>query len=623
MSNLQNSSYGTIKQTTNFDEETVDPLQNELDEFLKQSRTQNVDGNYFKLSFYGCIVVFFLVFSYLMNISTKVFVNNSNASATQNLMSSSGKLQPNSATTTTTTKPNFILIVADDLAWNSIGYTSSEMSAVTEQITHLASKGIIMNNFYAQEVCSPSRGSLMTGRYPLTIGMQYGMVGSVAEWGMPLDEITIGEVLKENGYTTHMLGKWHLGYFSPLFLPTARGFDSWIGYANGENYYWSKKLPDYPKNSDFITSNTSCYKPYDGDDKHDYSTTFYTSKAISIIQEHSYETPLFLYLAYQAVHDPFIDFGIYENGMPDSYIDDNILKSIHLNITGRLRQEYAKSLYMLDKSVGELYDALVEKDVMDNTYIIFMSDNGGCFYGGGKNSPLRGSKGTLFEGGIKVDSFIYSPKLANPGTTYDGLMHISDWFPTIMELANIDYSSDDDNALDGVSQISGWTGVSTPRSDMLYNMYTHLTDIEFDIWTNGSFAVRDSRYKLMHTYDDKTYGTWDDIDQTTSDDDNLDSENGCAQQFITGTFEYWLFDLNADPYETKNIYNSPNIQHVNAKNKLYDLLPDYLENAKTKMSISFSERSKKVWEENDNEVIPWANVDDLENGDTYTYPTLC
>lgn len=624
MSNLQNntSSYGTIKQTMNFDEETENPRQSEIEDFLKRSRNQPIEPNYFKLSFYGCIVVFFLVFTYLFNISTKVFVNdNSNEYNTQNLMSSTSKLQPNSATTTT--KPNFILIVADDLAWNSIGYTSSEMSAVTEQLTDLASKGIIMNNFYAQEVCSPSRGSLMTGRYPLTIGMQYGMVGSVSEWGMPLDEITIGEVLKENGYTTHMLGKWHLGYFSPLFLPTARGFDSWIGYANGENYYWSKKLPDYPKNSDFITSNTTCYKPYDGDDKHDYSTTFYTSKAISIIQDHSYETPLFLYLAYQAVHDPFIDFGIYENGMPDSYIEDDILSSIHHNITGRLRQEYAKSLYMLDKSVGELYDALVEKDVMDNTYIIFMSDNGGCFYGGGKNSPLRGSKGTLFEGGIKVDSFIYSPKLVNAGTTYDELMHISDWFPTIMELANIDYSPDDDNALDGVSQISGWTGVSVPRSDMLYNMYTHLTDINFDIWTNGSFAVRDSRYKLMHTYDDKTYGTWDDIDETTADDDNLDSENGCAQQFVTGIFEYWLFDLDTDPYETKNIYNSPNIQHVNAKNKLYDLLPDYIENAKTKMSISFSERSKKVWEENGNQVIPWANVDNLENGDTYTYPTLC
>ena len=624
MSNLQNntSSYGTIKQTMNFDEETANPRQSEIEDFLKRSRNQPIEPNYFKLSFYGCIVVFFLVFTYLFNISTKVFVNdNSNEYNTENLMSSTSKLQPNSATTTT--KPNFILIVADDLAWNSIGYTSSEMSAVTEQLTDLASKGIIMNNFYAQEVCSPSRGSLMTGRYPLTIGMQYGMVGSVSEWGMPLDEITIGEVLKENGYTTHMLGKWHLGYFSPLFLPTARGFDSWIGYANGENYYWSKKIPDYPKNSDFITSNTTCYKPYDGDDKHDYSTTFYTSKAISIIQDHSYETPLFLYLAYQAVHDPFIDFGIYENGMPDSYIEDDILSSIHHNITGRLRQEYAKSLYMLDKSVGELYDALVEKDVMDNTYIIFMSDNGGCFYGGGKNSPLRGSKGTLFEGGIKVDSFIYSPKLVNAGTTYDELMHISDWFPTIMELANIDYSPDDDNALDGVSQISGWTGVSVPRSDMLYNMYTHLTDINFDIWTNGSFAVRDSRYKLMHTYDDKTYGTWDDIDETTADDDNLDSENGCAQQFVTGIFEYWLFDLDTDPYETKNIYNSPNIQHVNAKNKLYDLLPDYIENAKTKMSISFSERSKKVWEENGNQVIPWANVDNLENGDTYTYPTLC
>ena len=201
-------------------------------------------------------------------------------------------------------KPNFVVIVADDLGWDSIGYSDDSMTFVTPYLTSLAQNGIIMENFYAQEVCSPSRGSLLTGRYPLSIGMQYGMVSANAEWGMPLDETTLAEVLQDSGYSTHMLGKWHLGYFSPKFLPTARGFDNWTGYANGENYYWSKKNPDYPENVDFITSDKSCYQVYDGEDIHNYSTTFYTNKAINIIETHDTSVPLFLYLAYQAVHEP-------------------------------------------------------------------------------------------------------------------------------------------------------------------------------------------------------------------------------------------------------------------------------------------------------------------------------
>jgi arylsulfatase A-like enzyme len=605
-----NHTYGTLHPKL-FNEEDE---QQEI-ELVNQRRNESIRTFY---SFVSCVSFagFLLSLLFILNYDTKIGgTTNTNSANTEFFTLSNFK--------STSVKPNFIIILADDLAWNSIGYSSTEMSFVTPEMTDLAAEGIIMNNFYAQEVCSPSRGALMTGRYPLSIGMQYGMVGTTAEWGLSLDEITLAEVLKTNGYSTHMLGKWHLGYFTPLFLPTARGFDSWIGYSNGENYYWSKKLPDYPENVDFITSNTTCYSPYEEEDRHNYSTTFYTEKAKTIINDHSYETPLFLYLAYQAVHDPFIDYGIHSNGMPDDYIDNDILTAIHQNITGRLRQEYAKSLYLLDKSVGEIVDALNNRGVMENTYIIFMSDNGGCFYGGGKNAPLRGSKGTLFEGGIKVDSFIYSPLLDNAGTVYDGLMHISDWFPSILELADITYNTDDDTDLDGVSQVNGWNGLSTPRSSMLYNMYIDLTDYDFNIWTNGSFAVRDARYKLMHTYDDKTYGAWDDIDETTEDDDNLDSGNGCAQQFVKGTFTYWLFDLEIDPYETKNIYYVNNIQYINAKNKLYNLLPDFIANAKKKISITFSEKAEIVWAENNHRIIPWANETELVNSGLYDYPILC
>jgi arylsulfatase A-like enzyme len=102
--------------------------------------------------------------------------------------------------------PNFILIVADDLSWNSIGYNEGKFEKITPTLTGLARKGIIMNNFYAQEVCSPARASLLTGRYPLSIGMQYGMIAATAEWGMDLDEKTIAEILSDNNYATHMLG---------------------------------------------------------------------------------------------------------------------------------------------------------------------------------------------------------------------------------------------------------------------------------------------------------------------------------------------------------------------------------------------------------------------------------
>ena len=522
---------------------------------------------------------------------------------------------------TSTTSPNFVFIVADDLGWNSIGYTNSKLGFATSQMTTLAKKGIIMDNFYAQEVCSPSRASLLTGRYPLSSGMQYGMVAATAEWGMPLDEVTIAEVLSDNGYETHMLGKWHLGYFSPLFLPTARGFDNYLGYVNGENYYWSKRSPDYPQHVDMMESTTSCYTPYQGTDKHDYSTIFYTDKTLELLDEKAASTsgnPFFLYLAYQAVHDPFTDKGKFITGMPDSYFDDEptILSTIHSEVKGKQRQEYVKSLYMLDKSIGQIYDKLEETGLMDNTYLIFMSDNGGCFHGGGKNGPLRGSKGSLYEGGIKVDSWIYSPRLNNQGVVYSNLMHVSDWFPTILALASIEYVPDEDHPLDGVNQVKGWQDSTTqPRTSMLYNMYLYLTDYQFNIWTNGTFAVRDNRFKLMHTYNDTDYGAWYDEDTEYEGDDDFDSDERCAQQFLTGDFVYYLFDLDEDPYETNNLYYSDDETYTMVKEQLYQLLPGYEARATTKISIHWSQHAEVVWETYGNNILPWAAV-------SYTHLTL-
>jgi hypothetical protein len=126
----------------------------------------------------------------------------------------------------------------------------------------------------------------------------------------------------------------------------------------------------------------------------------------------------------------------------------------------------------------------------------------------------------------------------------------------------------------------------------------------------------------MHTYDDKDYGDWYSPSEELEDDDDLDTDNRCAQQFLKGKFTYWLFDLENDPYEKTNLYTSTTQMYVFAKEKLYTLLPDYQANSKMKKSIVFSSKAEIVWTENDHHMLPWANEDEL-NGDDDGYPLLC
>lgn len=199
-----------------------------------------------------------------------------------------------------------MFVLADDLSWNSLG-ANSDIAFAAPYLTALAKEGMIVSNYYAQEVCTPSRAALLTGRYPLSIGMQWGVVQTDTAWGMPIEETTLAEVLRDSGYSTHMLGKWHLGHHSAHFLPTARGFDSFTGYLNGDNEYFSKRVPTSPTFKDLLSADSNCYFTYENEDMHNYSTHFYKDKAIEIIESHDQATPLFLYLAFQAVHSPFQD----------------------------------------------------------------------------------------------------------------------------------------------------------------------------------------------------------------------------------------------------------------------------------------------------------------------------
>ncbi len=224
--------------------------------------------------------------------------------------------------TKSTTKPNFVFVLADDVGWNSFGYEKFDLADVTPTINKLAQNGIIMSNYYSQEVCTPARAALMTGRYPVSVGMQYGSVQPASTFALNENEILLPEVLRDSGYKNYILGKWNLGHYNPKYLPTARGFDYFLGFLDGHNYYWSKRDPLADGYFDFMYSDTDCYNIYNGADRDTYSTTLYAEKAVDAINTHDFDSnPMFLYFAPQAAHDPFTDYdGTYPDGLTAEHI---------------------------------------------------------------------------------------------------------------------------------------------------------------------------------------------------------------------------------------------------------------------------------------------------------------
>ena len=429
-----------------------------------------------------------------------------------------------------TALPHFVFILADDLGWNAIGYRDYDLSFTTPTLTQMAGDGIILSSYYTLEMCTPARGALLTGRYPLTIGMQYGVVNTDRPWGLDLSEQLLASALSNEGYKTHIVGKWHLGHHSPRYLPTARGFDTFTGYLSGNNYYYSKRNPVNPVFTDFLEANTTCYSPYVRENMHNYSTHFYGHRAIQIINEHDQARPLFLYLPFQAVHDPFVDI-VASRQIAKNLVSQSLRDQIESTVIGTKRKEVAYALALLDNTVGQIKDALIENAMMDNTYIIFASDNGGCHSAGGKNGPLRGTKGSLLEGGTKVDSFVFSPLIPTDrqGLTYNNVFHVTDWFPTMLEMAGRPFiPTRDEYALDGVSHFASFlddnaNNGTAPRDFMLYNSYYNVRTFDFDMWKTGSLAIRDERYKLIHFYDNNKYSSWYDTYVENNDDDNMET----------------------------------------------------------------------------------------------------
>jgi arylsulfatase A-like enzyme len=305
-------------------------------------------------------------------------------------------------------RPNIVFILADDLGSFDVGWRGGEIK--TPHLDKLALAGARLEQFYVQPVCSPTRAALMTGRYPMRYGLQVGVIRPNARYGLPLEERLLPQALREAGYTTAMVGKWHLGSFESNYWPNARGFDSWYGHLFGAIDYFKHTRDD---KHDWFR---------DGEPNHDegYSTHLLAREAVRILRDHPTHKPLFLYVAFNAVHAPL--------QVPAEY------KKPYERLP-EPRRTYAGMVAALDEAVGQIASAIDESGRRKNTLIIFCSDNGGPRPGTvTSNNPLRAGKTTLYEGGVRVAAFAAWEGHIPPGTVTTPL-HIVDWYPTLLKLA--------------------------------------------------------------------------------------------------------------------------------------------------------------------------------------------
>ncbi|XP_025082392.1 arylsulfatase B-like isoform X1 [Pomacea canaliculata] len=398
------------------------------------------------------------------------------------------------AVTSASLRPHIILIVADDLGYNDVSFHGSDQIP-TPNIDRLAYTGVLLNNYYVSPICTPTRSALMTGRHPIHTGMQTGVIFGDQPYGLPLTEKLMPQFLNQLGYSSHIVGKWHLGMFAKEYTPLYRGFASHFGYYQGrEDYYdhtYEANLDQW--GLDFRRDMQVLYN-YTGL----YSTDLFTQEAVSIINRHNKSEPLFLYLPYQSVHSGNADSP---NPLqaPQAYINR------FPYIENMQRRIYAAMVSALDDAVGEVYNTLEANNMLNNSIIIFTTDNGGPANGfdnnAANNFPLRGVKTTLWEGGVRGVGLIHSPLLQTSGYVAQQLLHVCDWLPTLYEAAggNVSHMAN----LDG---ISAWKMLNTNgaavRSEILHN-----------IDPVGKFAgIRVGDYKLVtgdigHGYND-WYPPW-------------------------------------------------------------------------------------------------------------------
>lgn len=301
-------------------------------------------------------------------------------------------------------KPDIVFLLIDDLGFADCGFNGGKQIK-TPNIDRLANAGAVLEHHYVQPVCSPTRSTLLTGRYPTRTGV-YSIVSPHAAWGLPLAERTLADALKQAGYATEIVGKWHLGEFQPAYLPLARGFEHHYGHYFGMLDYFTHQRG----------GELDWYRDGQKVKEEGYTTHLLRDEACRVIARQPKEKPLFLYVPFNGVHGPF--------QAPETYLKP------YPDLKGN-RQKLAGMLAAIDEAVGKIGDALRQAGRLENTLIVFSSDNGGP--SPGDNTPLRDHKGSIFEGGVRSAAFACWPGRIPAGQRLREPMHMVDWYPTLIK----------------------------------------------------------------------------------------------------------------------------------------------------------------------------------------------
>lgn len=346
--------------------------------------------------------------------------------------------------------PNIIIIYCDDLGYGDLGcFGATDIQ--TPNIDRIAEQGIKFTEFYsASPICSPSRAGLMTGRLPQRMGI-LGVFFPESYTGMPVEEVTMADVLKKHSYATGIVGKWHLGHMHQ-FLPLQRGFDEYFGipYSN------DMESVVYMAGNEVVEFNPD----------QTYTTKTYTEKAVDFIEKHK-DKPFFLYLAHSMPHVPI-------------YASENFRGTSERGLYGDVIQE-------LDWSVGQVMKTLEENGLTDNTLLVFSSDNGPWLVmrdHGGSAGILREGKQYTFEGGMRVPTLAMWPAKIEGGRVYDDMALMVDWFPTISEIVGEELQ--DDRDYDGESILPVLEGTADRKGDK----FLYFDNQNLQCYRHGDWKVK-------------------------------------------------------------------------------------------------------------------------------------
>eukprot|EP01084_Bolivina_argentea_P014015 26219_1 len=464
--------------------------------------------------------------------------------------------------------PNIIFVVADDLGWDDLSYSFSHQ-AKTPNIAKFRSQARLLENYYGQPVCAPTRTSIHTGRYPCHTGINTNIVATYS-YCPSFDNKYLPLILREYGnYTTHMVGKWHCGFYKWRCTPTFRGYESFFGYYTGGESHWYHTEGQY---YDFHWENgtncgENCSIAYTEAYGH-YATYYFVERANNIINDHKKSNsnkPLFLYLAFQNVHLPA--------QAPEHYLAEYDVTQQSANT----RTIHCAQATTLDAGFGNVTDLLQKLGYLDddgNTLIIFTSDNGGIVgKGGGYNWPLRGCKTDIYEGGTRLNAFIWATKdiMKNRdslgGGNYTQLAHVVDWFPTLVEgAAGIKISDLGLNyTIDGVNQWEGMIGNDEHPKDPYFNYrdtiwYGH--DMGPQKTVGNSTAIRHEWMKLFNN----TGGQFPDWYYPPP----LGNKTIGLHEYVGDVDGAFLYNLSSDPFERKNLANNSN--YTDLVQELWDMM---------------------------------------------------